>query len=265
MNALYKGLILLTSFLGVFFLLAQIDFIKIFKIEETKSNTETKIGNAIWDNIKMSEELIVNDSITKTLDKLLKNICDKNDIERDSLKVHLIKKDEVNAFALPNKHLVVFSGLIQDTKNQSALVGVLGHEIAHIENNHVMKKLSREIGFSVLISLTTGGKDPGAVKQILKTLTSSAYDRDLEKEADLASVEYMIKADVNPTPFADFLYQMAMSDSELSASLAWLNSHPESEERSKYILEFIKGKKLKNKEVLSAKEWETFKSKVTAQ
>jgi beta-barrel assembly-enhancing protease len=259
MKALYKGLIVLACFFGLFFLLSQVNFVKLFEIDKAKSSTEQKLGDVIWDNIKISEELILNDKATKTLDKLVEGICEKNNIEKDSLKVHLIKKDEVNAFALPDNHLVVYSGLIQDVKNQSALVGVLGHEIAHIENRHVMRKLSREIGFSVLISLTTGGKDPGLMKQIFKTLTSSAYDRDLEKEADLASVEYMLAANVNPTHLADFLYDMSTNEGELNSKLAWLNSHPESEERAKYILEYIKGKKIKNTEFVSKNEWDSFR------
>ena len=47
------------------------------------------------------------------------------------------------------------------------------------------KKLSKEIGLSVLLSATTGGKGSAIVKEILKSLSSSAYDRTLEKEADI--------------------------------------------------------------------------------
>jgi beta-barrel assembly-enhancing protease len=100
------------------------------------------------------------------LDKLILPLCKANTIERDSLKVHIVEKDEVNAFALPNNHLVVYTGLITDCKKQEALQGVLGHEIAHIEKNHVMKKLSKEVGLSVLLSATTGGKGGRNLKKV---------------------------------------------------------------------------------------------------
>jgi predicted Zn-dependent protease len=261
MKALFKGLSLVITFAGIWFLLSQIDFITFFKIDKAKSVTEKGVGDMIWDQIKTTEDIIVNDSITKTLDKLLKPLCKENKIERDSLKVHIIKKDEVNAFALPDGHLVVYSGLIEASKNEQALIGVLGHEIAHIENDHVMKKLSKEIGFSVLMSITTGSKNNKVTREIMKSLSSSAYDRSLEKEADIASVEYMLKAKVDPAPFADFLYDMSF-DTKLQSALSWINSHPESEERAKYILEYIKGKKLQKKQVLSQKEWLAFKKAV---
>lgn len=261
MKILFKGLSIVAAFFGMWFLLSQVDYITLFKIDKAKSATEKGVGDMIWDQIKTTEDIIVNDSITKTLDKLLKPLCKENDIERDSLKVHIIKKDEVNAFALPDGHLVVYTGLIEASKNEQALIGVLGHEIAHIENNHVMKKLSKEVGLSVLMSVTTGNNNGKVMRELMHTLSSSAYDRSLEKEADMASVEYMLKAKVDPAPFADFLYEISF-DKNLESALSWINSHPESEERAKYILEFIKGKKLDKKSMLSQREWEVFQESI---
>lgn len=262
MKPLFKGLSLVVCFFGIWFLLSQIDYITFFKIDKAKSTAEKNIGDLIWDELKRTEDVIVNDSITKTLDKLLKPLCKENGIERDSLKVHILQKDEVNAFALPDGHLVVYSGLIEGSKNEQALLGVLGHEIAHIEKNHVMKKLSKEIGFSVLMSLTTGNKGGRVVKEVMHTLSSSAYDRSLEKEADITSVEYMLKAKIDPAPFADFLYEMSFDSGNLNGALSWISTHPESEERAKYILEYIKGNKEKGKKILNQSEWDSFKKSV---
>lgn len=262
MKALFRGLLLVFCFLGTWLLLSQIDFVSFFKIDRAKSVAEKSVGDLIWNELKKKEDVIVNDSITKTLDKLLKPLCEENDIERDSLKVHVIKKDEINAFALPDGHLVVYSGLIEASKNEQALLGVLGHEIAHIEKRHVMKKLSKEIGFSVIMSLTTGNGNATVIKEIMQTLSSSAYDRSLEREADISSVEYMLKAKIDPAPFADFLYEMSFDGGELSNALSWVSTHPESEERAKYILEYIKGQKVEKKTFLNQTEWKAFKEAV---
>lgn len=261
MKTVFKGFSILAIFLAFWLLLSQIDYVTFFKIDKARNSTEKRIGDVIWDDIKSTETIVVNDTMTKTLDKLLKKLCKENGINRDSLKVHIVEKEEINAFALPDSHLVVYTGLIKASKNESALIGVLGHEIAHIEKNHVMKKLSKEVGISVLLSLTTGS-DGRAMREVLHALSSSAYDRELEKEADLASVEYMLKANVNPAPFADFLYEMSFDNNKLGMDLSWLSDHPAAEERAKYVLEYIKGKKLKSKDILSKQEWEAFKLKV---
>jgi beta-barrel assembly-enhancing protease len=260
-NIIVQGIVVLVSFLLIWFGFSQLDFLKFFKVKERSINIEQKLGDLIWDEISRSEDVVLKDSITKTLDSLIEPICKANKIDRDSIKVHIINKDEINAFALPNKHLVVFTGLITDCKQQESLQGVLGHEIAHIEKNHVMKKLSKELGFSILISATTGGKGGHLIKEIFKTLSSSAYDRSLEKEADITSVEYMIKAEIDPKPLADFMYQMSL-DNQMSDSLYWISTHPESEERAKYILDFIKGKKIKSKPTLTDKNWRKFQKEV---
>jgi predicted Zn-dependent protease len=234
---------------------------KFFKVNERTERLERKLGDMIWDEIADSEDVVTNDTIVKTLDKMINPLCKANDIERDSLKIHIVKKDVINAFALPNNHLVVYTGLIEDCKKQEALQGVLGHEIGHIEKHHVMKKLSKEIGYSVLLTASGGSKGGQAARQILKMLTSSAYDRKLEKEADITSVEYMMKANIDPKPMADFMYQMAQ-ESKMPDGMSWIADHPESEERAKYILDYIKGKKLKNKESITEKDWKTFKEEV---
>jgi beta-barrel assembly-enhancing protease len=260
-NTVVQGLVILLSFFLIWFGFSQLDYMKFFKIKERTLNVENKLGDMIWDQISRTEDVVLNDSITKTLDSLISPICKANRIERDSLKVHIINKDEINAFALPNKHLVVYTGLIIDCKKQEALQGVLGHEIAHIEKNHVMKKLSKELGFSVLMTAASGGKGGQLIREIFKTLSSSAYDRTLEKEADITSVDYLIEAGIDPKPMADFMYQMAL-DSKMPDGFLWIASHPESEERANYILEYIKGKKLTIKPTLTEKNWKSFQKQV---
>ena len=258
---LLPGLIIIIGFFGLFLALSQVDFVSYFHVKEIRSSSENKIGDLIWDEISSTGEVIANDSITGTLDKLIAPICDNNNIKKDSLKIHIVVNDDINAFALPDNHLVVFTGLIKECKNQEALQGVLGHEIAHIANNHVMKKLSKEIGLSVLLSATTGGKGSAIVKEILKSLSSSAYDRTLEKEADITSVDYLLKADINPAPFADFMFELAQQKN-LSDSFYWISSHPESEERAKYILDYLKGKNYKKIPTISENNWDNYKKLV---
>ena len=80
-----------------------------------------------------------------------------------------------NAFALPGGHLVLYTGLINASDNFEEVTGVIGHELAHIELNHVMKRLVREIGLSALISMTTGESNPQVVLETAKLLSSSAF------------------------------------------------------------------------------------------
>lgn len=167
-KSILQGVALLILFFGLFYALSFIDFTKHFNIEKRKAVAENSIGNLIWNQIQKTETEVLKDSLLQTLDSLLIPICEVNKINRDSIKLHFVVKDEVNAFALPNNHLVVYTGLIEKCQKQEALQGVLGHEIAHIQNNHVMKKLSKEVGLSVILSATAGEKGGAIIKEILK-------------------------------------------------------------------------------------------------
>jgi beta-barrel assembly-enhancing protease len=260
-KALIQGLVLLVLFFGIWFGFRQVDFVSLFHVNEIRDNTANKLGELIWQDIAGSETVIRHDSVIELLDKLVLPICEHNAIERDSLKIHIVEKNEVNAFALPGNHLIIYTGLIRECKRQEAFQGVIGHEMAHIQNNHVMRKLSKEIGLSALLSATAGDKGGQVLKQVFHTLSSSAYDRILEEEADLDSVRYLINANINPEPMADFMYTLSMKQ-ELPDSFYWIATHPESEARAKSILNYLKGKKYKGQPTLSEEEWQHFQDLV---
>jgi predicted Zn-dependent protease len=220
-----------------------------FRIEEKTDKLEKKLGKVFGELYQNNE---INDSlVTHTIDSIVTRICEANNINRSELKIHVVKQDDVNAFALPGGHLVVYSGLIRGTANAEALSGVLSHEIAHIQLDHVMKKLVKEVGLSVLISMG-GGKGGETVAETARMLSSSAFDRKLEKQADLQAVDYMQQAAINPEPFAQFLY--TISDKDAPGYFTWISTHPESKERAEYILEY-REKKGAYKTVLDSASW----------
>jgi predicted Zn-dependent protease len=240
--------------------LSQVDWMKLLNIEETTQNTEEKIGDLFWKMIKNTESEITLDSIVAPIDSMLTKICTANSIDREKVKFHLIRKDEINAFALPNNHLVLYSGLITCCENEAELCGVLGHELAHMEKNHVMNKLIKEMGLSVLISMSAGNGSAEIMKEALKHLSSTAYDRKLETEADLTAVEYLEKADIDPEPFANFLYRLADQTKNLPSQIYWISTHPESKERAEKIIECIKGKDFPKVEVKDSLRFEELKT-----
>jgi predicted Zn-dependent protease len=260
-KTLLQGVIIGACIFGLWAALSQVDFMRLFKVDKVSDNTEQKLGDLFWKTIQNTETIIRNDSVNKYVDRIVTQITSKNGINRDKIKVHIVQKDEANAFALPGDHLIVYTGLINSCDNEAELAGVIGHEIAHIEKRHVMKKLVKELGLSIVISMTTGGRGSHAASEAIKTLSSSAYDRKLETEADLTSVDYMMKADINPLPFADLLYKMS-TEVNVPSAVYWLSTHPESAERAKEIVSYIKDQKPTiGKRVLTSDEWKFLKDK----
>jgi len=258
-KVLIQGLFSLLFFFAIWFALRQIDWMSKLNVEQTTKLTEEKLGNIIWDAYDRTDTEIKNEKINISLDSILTKICTSNHLDKSKIKIHLMQSSEINAYALPNNHLIINTGLIVAVENEAELCGVMCHEISHIEHNHVMNKLVKEIGLSFLISMTTGKGNSEATAKLMRLLSSTAYDRKLEKEADIQAVDYMIKANINPTPFADFLYRLSLNESSNVKYFNWISTHPDSKDRGKYIIEYCKNKFHRNKSILRIETWKEMK------
>ena len=87
-------------------------------------------------------------------------------------------------------------------------------------------------------------------------MSSSAFDRKLEKEADIEAVKYLENAHVNPKPFANFLFRLGNKSHEFSGLENWLSTHPNSKERATYISESKRKRFLPYQSVISSTTWD---------
>jgi predicted Zn-dependent protease len=255
-----QGAITILLFFGMWYLFAQADWVKILNVRKVTDSTEQKLGDLLWNELKKTEEEIHNIQVINTLDSIIDKICKSNDIDPANIKVHVLQKDEINAFVLPNGHLVVYSGLILNAERPEEIAGVISHEIAHITRNHVMKKLISQIGLSVLVTMTNNSGNLETIQEATRLLSSSAFDRTLEKEADIQAVDYLINANVNPEPLAEFLYKLSIEDQDNSKYLTWISTHPDSKERAEYILSYSKNKFSGYKPIISEQAWNQMKA-----
>lgn len=252
---LLKLIIIISSFFATWWCLRQVDWMTLFNVEEISQTTEQKLGEMYWDIYKKIEHETEDKKITIPIDSLLTRICVKNDIDRGKYKLHIIRKDDINAFALPDHHLVIFSGLIEDCENEAELCGVIAHEMAHMEKGHIMKKLIKEVGLSMLISMTGGKSNQEITQNAIRILSSTAYDRNLESDADLTGADYLIRADIDPEAFAGFLYRMSSKEKDYPKQIFWISTHPGSEERTKAIINYIADKDYQKKMILDSVQW----------
>jgi len=242
MKKLFPQLIIIVGvFLASWLVIYQVNWMQLFNVEQINKKTEEKLGNLFWDFFNHSQKEINDDDVLTPIDSILNRICIANDIDTNQIKMHVIKNDEINAFALPNRHLVIYTQLISTAENEAELSGVICHELAHMEMNHVMKKLIKEVGLSALISITTGNSGAEMIKETARLLSSTAYDRNLEREADTKAVDYLVKANIDPEPYANFLYKLADKDSKYESQLIWMSTHPDSKERAVFVIEFSRG------------------------
>ena len=167
---LKQALVSLLLFGAVLFGFSRVNWLSVFHLE--RDVVEEKLGKLYWDMFSKTETFVEDEEVLQPVDSLLAHICAKNGIEKP-VRLHIIRSEEVNAFAFPDRHLVIFSALIADCKNEMELCGVMAHEIAHIEKGHVMKKLIKEVGLSVLAKMIAGNDGGAVLKETAKLLSST--------------------------------------------------------------------------------------------
>ncbi len=121
--------------------------------------------------------------------------------------IRVVDIDVPNAFAVPGGYIVVFRGLLDLAETPDELAGVLGHEMAHVTRRHATTNLVRAIGLQALVvPLISGGSMASDVLSGVGQLALQAsYSREAEAEADLASVDLLIRAGIRPGSFTGLL------------------------------------------------------------
>ena len=221
-------------FLGVWLGITQLKLTEVLSVEVKVSQLERSLGEFYMKLLNQSEDEILDKDIVCRIMDIKDKICTSNSIDAEDIKVHVFNSSDVNAYALPDKHLVINTALITFCENPEELAGVMAHEIAHIEKNHVMRKLSKEIGFAALSAMIGSGQ---AGAEGLRILSSTAYDRKMEEEADSFAVDYLQNSKIAPSRFADLMYRISLKESVLQKNLTLISTHPNTEKRAQSILE----------------------------
>jgi predicted Zn-dependent protease len=113
--------------------------------------------------------------------------------------VVVFDEDEINAFADPNGKIGVFNGILKTADTPDALAAVIGHEVAHATEGHVMsraRKTARQEVWAMLGGAATGATD--VWRQSIAIGFGLPYAREQESEADLVGLQYMANAGFDP-------------------------------------------------------------------
>jgi len=176
------------------------------------------------------------DEATEILNNLAYRMMEASDVpNRDAIWITIADADFPNAFALPDDSIVVTDELIGMAQHPDELTGVLAHEIAHIEHNHIMKNVIRQIGAGIFFDVVFGGAGAGQAIAIASiNLAGLRYSRDDETDADGRGMDYLDAASISTGGIATMFdrFRAYEEAAGLSDIPTMLSSHPASEERA---------------------------------
>jgi predicted Zn-dependent protease len=179
------------------------------------------------------------------------------DLKNFKWEFNTINENIINAWCMPGGKVVVYTGLLPVTQNETALAVVMGHEIAHAIARHGNERMSE----GLLISL--GGlvleEAIKEKKQETQALFLGLYmigsnlalalpnSRMQESEADKLGLIFMSMAGYDPAEAVPFWQRMSAMNT--SNTPEFLSTHPSDATRIKTLAALIpeiKGKYYKN-------------------
>jgi predicted Zn-dependent protease len=187
-------------------------------------------------------------------------------------KFAVLRDPTLNAFALPNGHIYVHTGLLSRLDNESQLAMIVGHEMTHVTHRHALSferdiqtkqilytvgSIAASIGVAALagsraqkgdyIGAAVIGQTANAILGLGLALTAMAaingYGRDLERDADHGGMDNLVRAGYDPKE-APKVFALLRSESKDRGSLEtfFFGSHPKLTERIETTEELLRTK-----------------------
>ncbi len=174
--------------------------------------------------------------VVTLVNKVGRDILEANGIDPTTYHFLIVKKNQLNAFAIPGGYIFVFDGLLKKLGSIDALAGVLAHEIAHVKQDHFFKD-SKKVGainlatMAAVILAGLAGESSGAAGAVAHAANITVqlkFTRENEEEADLFAIKFLEKTYYNPAGLAEFF--KTLSDQERfkieTAIPPYLSTHP---------------------------------------
>ncbi|MDQ7858224.1 MAG: M48 family metalloprotease [Armatimonadota bacterium] len=153
---------------------------------------------------------------------------------------------QVNAVALPGGFIYVTAGLLGFVRSDHELAAVLAHEAAHAALGHGMemqRRANRALFLTLLVAIFT--RDPTLFQgaSLLAAGFMAGYSRDLEREADLASVDYLTRTPYSPVgvlTVLERLHRLERFTGQLEVYA--FADHPRTAERVQYVHDALRAR-----------------------
>jgi Zn-dependent protease with chaperone function len=151
-----------------------------------------------------------------------------------------------NAITLPDGTIIVTDTLVRlmvnekgdlDGNGKARLLGVLGHEVGHLEQRHITRALA---GSSLVAALSASlfGDFSAVAAGVPAVLTRMEFSRDMELAADDYAIGVLHGLRISPLVLADALADLKRGHPDGAALPRWmrtavnyLSTHPDTDER----------------------------------
>ena len=165
----------------------------------------------------------------------------------NSVRIHLVRENQLNAFVAGGLQIFIYTGLLQRAETPNQLIGVLAHEIGHIQGGHLARTreelrgasaatiLATILGAAAAVAAGDGrvGAAVAAVGQDAALRNFLRYSRTQESAADQAAVRILESTGQSARGLSEFLAILGGQEVLPEAHQdPYLRTHPFSRDRT---------------------------------
>ncbi|MDO9422559.1 MAG: M48 family metallopeptidase [Herminiimonas sp.] len=137
-----------------------------------------------------------------------------------------------NAFALPSGQIIMTDELVKLMSNDEQVIGVLAHELGHLHERHLMRRIVQSSAIGAVITVIFGDVS-SIIATVPTVMLDMKYSRDAEREADDYAIAMMKANGIPLSQLSDSFERMKTKESE--APPPYLSSHPSTDDRIAHI------------------------------
>jgi predicted Zn-dependent protease len=208
--------------------------------QSSDEQVELQIGQQEYQALQQKGEIIPGSPYYAVLNPIaqqIKHVADPQYFH--PFKFILVHEKQPNAFAVPGGNVYVTDALMNFVQNREELAGVLCHETSHTIHHDVLnlyKKAQRTATtytiVDILANIATNGRAAntiGTASNILFTVQTQGFTRDVERAADLKGADTCAEAGVNPYGLVWLL--QAFEKADAGGTMEILSDHPTNQHR----------------------------------
>ncbi|MCP4273845.1 MAG: M48 family metallopeptidase [Gammaproteobacteria bacterium] len=205
---------------------------------------EQQLGDYYMRILRQQLPIIDDPQIREYINELgFRLVASNDDANNRQFYFFVVNDPSINAFAMPGGYIGINTGLIQNAESVSELAGVMAHEIAHVTQRHLARRIEKQEQMSMPMLLATLGS------VLVMTQNSEAgiaamtglqagvsqiminYTRTNESEADRIGIITLANANFDPAGMGRFFEKMLKLSRYRGKRLAFLSTHPLSQTR----------------------------------
>ena len=113
-------------------------------------SAEAQYGRAIMRDIRRSGLVVEDPQLTEYVNDIGHRIAAQTSDGDMQFTFFVVKDSRINAFALPGGYIGVHTGLLEATRSEDELAGVVAHEVAHVTQRHIARAIHASSRQSIL-------------------------------------------------------------------------------------------------------------------